>query len=153
MTIDAEVAALRKVPLFAAIDPGKLRLLAFISERVRFRDGEELCHQGDRGEEAFIVLSGRADVIVDAPGGERKVAEVQANEIVGEISVLCDTPRTATVRASGDVEALMIGKEPFLRLLQDAPHVGLEIMRVLARRLESTTQDLAEARLAAGGPV
>lgn len=149
MTIETEVESLRKVPLFASIDPAKLKLLAFISQRVTFRDGEILCRQGEPGEDAFIILSGKADVLVAAGEQERKVAEVKENDIVGEIAVLCDTPRTATLRAQGELVALMIGKEPFLRLLQDFPSVGLEIMRVLARRLESTTRDLAGARAAA----
>lgn len=148
MTIDTEVQALRKVPLFSSIDPGKLRLLAFISQRVTFRDGEILCSQGDAGEDAFIILSGKADVLVKVGESDRKVAEIKENELVGEIAVLCDTPRTATLRAQGDLEALMIGKEPFLRLLQEFPSVGLEIMRVLARRLEATTRDLAGVRAA-----
>lgn len=151
MTIDTEVRTLQKVPLFASIDPGKLRLLAFMSQRIRFRDGEILCHQGDAGEDAFIILSGRAEVLVTAGGTERKVAEVKENDLVGEIAVLCDTPRTATLRAVGEVEVLMVAKEAFLRLLNEFPSVGLEIMRVLARRLEATTRDLAGARTGTSG--
>ncbi|MEJ8572427.1 cyclic nucleotide-binding domain-containing protein [Microbaculum marinum] len=147
MSINTEVETLRTIPMFRTIDPGKLRLLAFISERSMFRAGEVLCKQGEPGDSAFIILDGVGEVLVDSGGGEqRKVAEIKKNDVVGEMSLLCDTPRTATVAAATDVTALTISKDNFFRILQEFPEVSLEIMRVLARRLERTTRDLAELR-------
>jgi CRP-like cAMP-binding protein len=147
MSINSEVETLRTIPMFRTIDPGKLRLLAFISERMTFRPGEVICTQGEAGDSAFIILDGQADVLVESGGGsQRKVAEIRKNDVVGEMSLLCDVPRTATVAASSDVTALTISKDNFFRILQEFPEVSLEIMRVLARRLERTTRDLAEVR-------
>ena len=64
MTLDSEVDALRRVPLFRGIDATKLRLLAFISDRTHFAPGEELCRQGEEGDSAFIILEGEADIRV-----------------------------------------------------------------------------------------
>lgn len=146
MSLETEVEALRRVPLFRGIDETKLRLLAFISDRMQFRDGERLCTQGEEGDCAFIILSGSADVYVNTPDGERKVAEVTEHSIVGEIAILCDVPRTATLIASGDMEVLTVSKDDFLKLLKEFPDMSLEVMRTLALRLERTTQDLAAAR-------
>lgn len=142
MTIDAEVQVLSRVPLFQGLEPSKLRLLAFISDRMEFQDGEHLCHQGDDGDSAFVVLSGEVAVFVD----ENEVAQVGQYAILGEIAILCDVPRTATLRSVGTTHILAISKDDFLKLIAEFPKVSLEIMRVLALRLEKTTRELAQAR-------
>lgn len=139
---------LRQVPLFAGVSPPRLKLLAFTSERVTYRPGEVLCQQGEAGDAAFVILSGRADVLVDGPLGQAKVAEIAENSVVGEIAILCDVARTATVRALTQVEALRIGKENFLKLMMDFPEMTIEVVRVLADRLSRTTIELAQARSA-----
>lgn len=146
MSLDVEVEALKQVPLFRGIDPAKLRLLAFISERMSFRPGERLCEQGERGDSAFIILAGEADIVVRTPSGEQPVAKVKQNDIVGEIAILIDVPRTASVVAKGEVTVLSVSKENFLQLLSHFPEMALEVMRVLAQRLERTTRSLAESQ-------
>jgi CRP-like cAMP-binding protein len=84
--------------------------------------------------------------MVDSPSGQIKVAEVDPNSIVGEIAILCNVSRTATVRATTAVEALRIRKDHFLRLLAEYPEMTVEIMRVLADRLSHTTAELTEER-------
>jgi len=144
VSLDVEVEALKQVPLFRGIDPTKLRLLAFMSERVKFRSGERLCEQGERGDSAFIILSGEADITVRTPSGEQRVAKVRRNDMVGEIAILIDVPRTASVIAAGEVVALAVSKESFLKLMSHFPEMALEVTRVLAQRLERTTRQLAE---------
>jgi len=146
MSINSEVEALRTIPMFRTIEPAKLRLLAFISERITFRAGEVICTQGEPGDSAFIILSGKGDVLVDAGGVLRKVAEIKKNDVVGEMALLTEMPRTATVTAGEEITALRISKDNFFRILQEFPEVSLEMMRVLAHRLERTTHDLAEVR-------
>ncbi|MBN9669745.1 Crp/Fnr family transcriptional regulator [Roseibium aggregatum] len=146
MALETEVEALRKVSLFRGIDETKLRLLAFISDRTEYREGERLCSQGEEGDSAFIILSGSANVMVHTDEGEKKVAEVAENSIVGEISILCDVPRTATLVAANDMDVLTVSKDDFLKLLKEFPDISLEVMRTLATRLERTTRDLADAR-------
>lgn len=146
MLLKDEVQMLRRVPLFAGVEPTKLKLLAFTSDRVGYRAGEVLFHQGDSGDAAYVVLTGRAEILVDSPSGQFKIAEVENNAIVGEIAILCDVARTATVRAVTSVEALRIRKEHFIKLLTDFPEITIEVMRVLADRLSHTTSELTAAR-------
>lgn len=138
--------ALRRIPIFRGVDEAKLRLLAFISDRIQFHPGEKLCEQGEAGDAALIILDGEADVRVQADDSIRTVACMKANDIVGEIAILCDMPRTATVVANSDMNVLSVSKDNFFRLLEEFPDMALEIMRVLASRLERTTRDLAMAR-------
>lgn len=146
MMLKDEVQTLRQVPLFSRVAPAKLKLLAFTSDRVSYQPGETLFHQGDPGDAAYVILAGKADVLNESASGQIKVAELDFNTIVGEIAILCNTSRTATVRASMPLEALRIRKDDFLKLLVDYPEMTIEIMRVLADRLSRTTSELAEAR-------
>lgn len=146
MLLNDEVKMLKQVPLFAGVSPAKLKLLAFTSERVIYLAGETLCQQGDPGDAAFVILAGRADVLVEGPLGPIKVADLEENAIVGEIAILCDVARTATVKASTQVEALRISKDNFFKLLTDFPEMTIEVVRVLADRLSQTTMELTEAR-------
>lgn len=146
MLLNDEVELLRRLPLFAGVAPAKLKLLAFTSDRIKFDVGRELFKQGDAGDAAYVVLSGSADIWVNTGDGENKVATVNPSELVGEIAILCEVPRTATVRAATPLLTLRIKKEHFLKLLSDFPEMSVEIMRGLALRLSRTTSELSEAR-------
>jgi CRP-like cAMP-binding protein len=146
MLLKDEVEMLRRVPLFSGVAPAKLKLLAFTSERVSYKSGQVLFNQGDPADAAYVILSGAADILADSPSGEIKVAEIEHDSIVGEIAILCDVSRTATVRANSPLEALRISKDHFIKLLSDYPEMTIEIMRVLADRLSHTTTELSEAR-------
>jgi CRP-like cAMP-binding protein len=145
VSINEEVELLQQIPLFAKIEPSKLKLLAFTSERLTFRSEDELFHQGDVGDAAYIIIGGEADVILTTDGGDILVATFKRNDIVGEIAILCDVPRTATVRAKGDVEVLKISKDLFFRMVGEFPQMAVEIMRELALRLDRTTDQLMKA--------
>jgi len=140
-----EVELLRKIPIFSKIEPSKLKLLAFTSERLTYAEGDVLFEQGDAGDAAYIIIGGKADVVVDTPGGPLIVATLGENEIVGEIAILCDVPRTATVKAKTEVTTLRITKDLFFSLVVEFPQIAVEIMRELAHRLEVTTARLREA--------
>lgn len=145
MSLNQEVELLRNIPLFAKVEPSKLKLLAFTSERLTFEPEQVLFNQGDMGDAAYIVIEGDADVLVDTPNGPLTVATVSRNAIVGEIAILCDMPRTATVKAQTRLETLCISKDMFFRLITEFPQMAVEIMRELAFRLERTTAQLREA--------
>jgi len=145
VSINEEVELLRQIPLFAKIEPSKLKLLAFTSERLKFRADEELFHQGDIGDSAYIVIGGQADVLLSTDRGQVVVSTVKRNDIVGEVAILCDVPRTATVKAKEDLEVLKISKDLFFRMISEFPQMSVEIMRELASRLDRTTDQLMRA--------
>ncbi len=145
MSLQEEVELLKNIPLFAKIDSSKLKLLAFTSERLTFAANDVLFEQGDAGDAAYIIIGGEADVIVGTPGGPLVVATLKQNEIVGEIGILCDVPRTATVRAKTKLTSLRITKDLFFSLIIEFPEIAVEIMRELAHRLDRTTTQLREA--------
>ena len=145
MGLQEEVELLRNIPLFAKIELSKLKLLAFTSERLIYSQDEILFSQGDPGDAAYIIINGEADIVVNTPGGPLVIATLKQYEIVGEIAILCDVPRTATVRAKTELTTLRISKELFFNLTIEFPEIAVEIMRELAHRLEQTTTKLREA--------
>jgi CRP-like cAMP-binding protein len=142
MTLEAEVQSLRQVPMFRDIDPARLKLLAFTSERVQFADGQRFFSQGDASDAAYVILDGRANVLLGTPNGEIQVAELGDNALVGEMGILSDTPRSASVMAAQPTTALRIDKRVFLELLAQFPQMSLAVMRELAQRLERTNAQL-----------
>ena len=146
MSLSKDVEALSRIPLFAKVNPTKLKLLAFTSERLEYPSGDELFHQDDYGDAAYVLLKGEADILVDTPRSAMTIATLGRNDIVGEIAILCEVPRTATVVAHGDVDALRVSKEGFFHLVTQFPQVGVEVMSALAAKLHRTTQALTAAR-------
>lgn len=144
-SLNEEVTLLRSVPFFSSMDDGKLKLLAYTSEKQGFEDGEVVFKQGAAGGDAYFILQGAADVLTEANGHELIVAHLPQHSLFGEISAFCEVPRTATVRASGDLVALRIRKDHFLELIAETPTAALQIIRVLAERLANTTSDLTAA--------
>jgi CRP/FNR family cyclic AMP-dependent transcriptional regulator len=145
VSLQQEFEFLRRVPAFAEIEPAKLKLLAFMSERVGFDDGKFLCHQGDQADAAYLIIEGEADIILEGPGGPVTVATLGANDIVGEMAILGDVPRNASVRAKGRLVALRIAKDPFMRMVREFPSMAVSIMQELAHRLDSTNNQLRTA--------
>src|SRR5919199_1166938 len=143
MTLETEVQSLRQVPMFRDVDPARLKLLAFTSDRVQFGPGQRFFSQGDVADAAYVILEGHAEVRLNTPGGEIKVADLGRNALVGEMGILSDNPRSATILAVEPTTALRIDKRVFLELLMQFPQMSIAVMRELASRLERTNAQLA----------
>lgn len=147
MTLETEVQALRQVPMFRGIDPARLKLLAFTSERVHFSQGQTFFTQGDAADAAYLILEGEAAVLLEGGAADPiRLAVLGVNALVGEMGILADQPRSATIRADAATTALRIDRRVFLELLGQFPQIAIAVMRELAHRLELTNQQLQQAR-------
>jgi CRP/FNR family transcriptional regulator, cyclic AMP receptor protein len=146
VSLAAQVEALQQIPLFAKVELGQLRLLAFTAQRISYQPGQTIFCQNDTADAAYVILDGEAAIEVMTPSGPLVVATVGRNGFVGEIGILCDVPRTASVRATTVLETLCISKDLFFRLVMEFPQMGVEIMRELASRLDKTTRELSALR-------
>ena len=145
MSLNKEVEVLRDVPLFSKIDHTKLKLLAFTSENLIYQDGQFLFREGETGDAAYILLKGKVAVIIETEKGPVEVAQLKRGDVVGEISILCNVPRTASVKAVESVQTLKVKQDTFKQLLTEFPAIAIEIMRELASRLNKTNMQLREA--------
>ncbi len=130
---------LRGVRIFAGLDPEDLHdLCKFVVEET-FGPDTELCREGDVGnDDFFVVLEGSASVTISTPGGEREVALISAGEVVGEMSMLDRSPRSATVRPkSGAIRVLRVSGEEFRRRLLPRARVAVPLLATLAQRVRN----------------
>jgi len=129
-----EVELLRKTAIFAPLDAATLDRLASQLEPVRVAAGETLFEQGAQGDRFYIVATGEVEVLVDG----RPVALERPGEGLGEIALLRDVPRTATVRAKSESELYALRREPFLAVLTAHPASDAAARGLAASRLAQT---------------
>lgn len=125
---------LRSRPLFASFTDAQLDHLIASARRGRYGRGEAIIEQGQAGDSMFILLHGDADVQVAAHGHSTRVAGLRLGDCFGEMSLLNGEPRSATVLAVSDCEAMEIGKASLAEMLQGAPELLESLSRLLARR-------------------
>jgi CRP/FNR family cyclic AMP-dependent transcriptional regulator len=133
--IQKESDLLRNVPMFAKMDSSKLKLLAFTSQSLSFDDGEVLFEAGDRADSVYVIMSGEVEILADTGESQFVAGTLGRNQLFGELAVLTQAPRSATLRAKGDLVALRISDEIFLKLLAENPEVALDVMRQLSEKL------------------
>jgi len=145
MSLTATLEVLRAMPLFRQLDPARLRLVALAGRVQVLRAHERLWEQGDAGDEVYILLAGSVDVLVPSDGSEVSVAVIGPGEIVGEMAVLTGNPRSTAIAAREDSRLLRLEGDTVLDLLREFPELSLEVIRILAERL-----DRANARVRLG---
>lgn len=143
MSLEQEVELIRQFPIFSKIQPAMQKLLVFSSERLKYDAGQVMFNAGDMGDAAYIVIDGAIEISVPTPGGPIVVNKLGRNDIIGEIAIFGDVPRTATAKALTPVETLKISKELFTKVIRENPDAALELIRVLAARLANTTTQLS----------
>ena len=132
---DAECAVLRLVPGLRDVPDAGLRMIAAHSQYVDFEADQLIVRQGMIDHDCYILLSGHAEVSVQYELGRVVVATLSAGALVGELALLCDTPRSATVTAIEPVAALVLSRELLPELISEAPGFALVMMKAIANRL------------------
>lgn len=140
------VDVLARLPILATFDRAELEALAARTTPRTFASGTALMRQGDFGASMFIITSGKARVTLHAPGGPKEIATLAAGDLAGEISLLTGAARTATVTASGKVEAVEIDKQGFAELLADRRPLVERIVAIIEQRRAELGQVKREAQ-------
>jgi hypothetical protein len=134
-----KMIALRSAPLFSRLAPEGLAQLARACLEAEFAPDENLCVEGEEGNEVFILLTGDVKVWVRDDGGEKMVNTEGAGGFIGELGVLDPAPRSATVRAgSNGTRVLRLDGEAFRQALDADPSIASGVIHTLARRLRDT---------------
>ena len=126
-----KVELIKRVPLFANCSKHELEEIAHIADEIDLNEGKEMTREGSRGREFFVLLEGDADVTKDG----QSINKLGAGDFFGEIALVSDTPRTATVTATSPVRALVITDRSFRRLLDESPEIQRKVLVELAERL------------------
>ena len=123
---------LKRVPLFADCSRGELEQIAQLADEIDLAEGKELTRLGESGREFFVLLEGEADVTQDG----RSINTLGAGDFFGEIALVEDTPRTATVTATTPVRVLVITDRAFRKLLGEQPELQRKVLVALAERVK-----------------
>ena len=132
---DAKTELLKGAPLFAHCSKRELAAISSIADEIDLKDGHELTREGAVGREFFVLIDGTADVLRNG----RKVNTLKSGDFFGEIALVHRTPRTATVKATSPIRALVITERNFRTLLERSPEIQRKVLQALAERVAPTT--------------
>jgi hypothetical protein len=112
---------------------------------VEFEQGDYIFHEGDLGTEMYVIHQGRVEILKRIEGGETQLAVFEQGDFFGELSLLDDEPRSASVRALEDTVVVAINGATFVQMLTETPEIAVRMMRKLSGRLRATDKRLQEA--------
>ena len=128
---------LKKVSWFEDLDQKSLDAIAKAAIEQSYKPGQEIVRQGDTGVGAFIIRSGRVDIVQDRDGKELKLATLGPGEVIGEMALLDEFPRSATARAVEPTTVLGIQRWHFKGILESHPQLALALLPILSRRIRN----------------
>jgi len=132
---------LKKINLFSLLTTEQLDALARIMSERWVEDGGYICRQGEVGKEMFVVYTGEVEVVRES-GDRKEVIDLSfAGDSLGEMAVLGDIPRTASLRAKGDVQLLVITGPHFISLLREHPDASIQVIKLLLKRLAGSGRE------------
>src|SRR5215217_962665 len=136
---------LRNVPMFASLPDGTLEHIAARSVRVRLRAGDWLFHQGEPADGVYVVAAGRLDVVLERDGEPELLRVLGPDSVVGELALLADSERSASIRARRDSE--LLGPSATSVIVLIPAHEGLPLQAVVAGLVEELGAGGSVARL------
>jgi CRP-like cAMP-binding protein len=128
---DGKVELIKKVPLFSKLSKKELEQVAHIADELDLPNGKLMAEEGDRGREFFVLLEGEADVTK----GDKSINTMREGDFFGEIALVTQMPRTASVRATTDVRVLVVTERDFSALLKHSSEVSRGVAEALAERV------------------
>jgi signal transduction histidine kinase len=140
---------LRQIPLFSELSDQDLRQLCGMAEVIELKAGEILFEEGSSGERAFVIQEGELKVYKMSSGREVLLARRGPGEVIGEIALIENRQRMASVRAEQDSKLIVISQQQLQDLMDTSPHAAQSIFNTVLSRLRSTQSKLEQsARLA-----
>src|SRR5205823_14352151 len=111
MSLEQEVELIRQVQIFSKIQPAMQKLLCFSAERLKYDAGQVMFNAGDVGEAAYIIIDGTVEISVPTPSGPIVINNMGKNDLLGEIAIYGEVPRTASANAITKVETPTISRQ------------------------------------------
>ena len=148
MSLDGDIALIKRVPLFADLPTEQLRLIAFSAVRLELVAGQVLFRQGARAQSGYVVSSGRIDLTLDEAGEGQVPTTCEAGTLIGEIALFIETRRPATATAAVASQVIEIDRKLITRMLSEYPQAAVRMRATLSERLSATVFDLGKVRQA-----
>jgi len=136
---------LNKIPLFRFLDTPNLKLLSENCDTLEVRKGERVFNQGDAGDALYIVVDGKVSILVSDGETEQQVRICGANESIGEMSLLSEEPRAASVLAISDLVLLRLRRDIFIEMLRANGEIGYQISKVVVDRFHDAKRKAVDS--------
>lgn len=137
---------LSRIPLFTLLKKEELQELAGLTEEHRVQAGDIIIHEGERDNRLFMIVEGMASVIVGlGTRGERKLGKIGPHSYVGEMALVDDLVRSASVIALEDTLLLTLDGKRFLDSIQSHPPIAMELLQTLSRRVRALEKSLMDS--------
>jgi CRP/FNR family transcriptional regulator, cyclic AMP receptor protein len=120
-------------------------------QTVTFKAGDTIIAEGEKGDTAFLIVSGAVEVSVGQGGKAKTLATLKPGEVFGEMCLIEPGPRSATVRAATETQCLVTSYDEFMASIQEDPARAVQFMRTLVRRLRQTNEQMASMAPKKGG--
>lgn len=131
MTAVTHEEFLARVPVFGNCSPEEIATIASVAQASFFQPGQIIVTQGTPGQAFYLILSGRVEILRDG----KTLGAFARGDFFGEMSLLDQAPRSATIRAMEQTECLMLSSWDFKALLERYPSIAIKLLEVLSRRL------------------
>jgi CRP/FNR family transcriptional regulator, cyclic AMP receptor protein len=128
---DAKIELIKEVPLFRSLGKAQLAQVASIADEIDLPEGRVLTREGERGREFFVLIDGEVEVRRNG----RKVRTMGSGDFLGELALISDRPRTATVTATKPLRVLVVRDTDFRSMLLATPQIALRLLEAAAQRM------------------
>ncbi|MBW2149533.1 MAG: cyclic nucleotide-binding domain-containing protein [Deltaproteobacteria bacterium] len=150
--LEEDLQLLKCISMLAKISDEHLKLLAYVSQRIIFEKEETILREGEQGDDAYIICQGTARVFKNIRGESVLINTLAEGDVFGELAIISNCPRSATVVAETDMVVLRIEKDVFLNLMAQYPReVGLQVMHAIVNRLFQAEKKLYGGNQSFGG--
>ena len=144
MSLDSDIALLKKVPVFCDLPAEQIRVIAFSAEPLNLADGAVLFREGERADAGYVVVKGT--IVLVAEDG---VAPVRAGpgSLIGETALILESQRPATATAAGPAEVIRVRRALIQRVVDEYPHIAVRMRDRMATRVRQAAAELARVGL------
>ena len=146
MSLDGDIALLKRIPLFGELPTEQLRLIAFSAVRLDLLAGQVLFRAGDKAMSGYVVSSGSIELTVRDGETKTVVATCGPGSLIGEIALFVENYRPAMATATIASQVLEIDRKLIVRMLNEYPHIAINLRATLANRLTATVSELGKVR-------
>jgi CRP-like cAMP-binding protein len=107
-----------------------------------YKDGETIIKQGEKGNCMYVILEGKVEIIREKDAKEMRLAVAGEGDFIGEMAIFESEVRSATVRALGDVRAITVDKENFIRRVNQDPSIAFRLVKILIQRIREMNKEM-----------
>jgi len=145
ISLGEKILLLKEIEIFSDLSAAELAAISAITEELDYSSDQTVIKQNDVGETVFLIIEGDVDVIMEQPNGKEVIiAHISSGGAFGEMALIDDSPRSATIRTTAPSRFLTLHKQEFKETVMEYPRIALQICSVLSRRIRHLHHKIRE---------